>query len=418
MGAAGDMLMAALWEAAGSRPELIERLNAMGVPGLHVEAEKAESCGIHGTHMKVEIYGAEELEHHHHDHDHEHHEHHHDHHDHDHEHGHHHHHEHHHHGIDDVKGILDGLDISDHARENAKKVYDIIAAAESTVHGVDMKHVHFHEVGSLDAVADVAGCCMLIDEIGADRIVVSPVNTGSGSVKCAHGILPVPAPATELILRGVPCYSGKVESELCTPTGAALIKHFADSFGAMPVMTVETAGYGIGTKRFENHANCVRVLKGEETAEKREAYDDEVYELSANIDDMTGEDIGFAIEMLMEAGALDAYAQAVTMKKTRPAVKLCCLCREKDRKTMTETMFRHTSSIGIREQKFGRYTLKRREISGEVSGVKVRAKVSEGYGVRRVKAEFDSARDLAEKTGVTLKEAKTAILEATGEKEK
>ena len=415
MGVAGDMLMAALWEAAGSRPELIERLNAMGVPGLHVEAERAESCGIHGTHMKVEIYGAEESEHNHHDHhdhDHGHHEHHDHHHDHEH---HHHHHEHHHHGIDDVKEMLDSLNISGNARENAKKVYDIIAAAESTVHGVDMKHVHFHEVGSLDAVADVAGCCMLIDEIGADRIVVSPVNTGSGSVKCAHGILPVPAPATELILRGVPWYQAGVESELCTPTGAAIIKRFAHEFGPMPPMTVEMTGYGIGTKRFENRANCVRVFLGEEVCGGQDGkHDDEVFELSANVDDMTGEDAGFAIEKLIEEGALDAYAEPIIMKKSRPALKLCCICREKDRKHMAETMFRCTSSIGIREQRLGRYTLKRREVTGEVSGIAVSAKISEGYGVRRVKAEFESARRLAEYKGMTLEEARETIVRETG----
>ena len=399
MGASGDMLMAALWEAAGRRPELIEKLNAMGVPGLHVEAEKAESCGVHGTHMRVEIFGAEELDHHH---EHE------------------HHHEHHHHGVGDINGILDGLCLSDKVRADAKKVYEIIAKAESTVHGTDMEHVHFHEVGSLDAVADVAGCCMLMDEIGADRVVVSPVNTGSGSVKCAHGILPVPAPATELILRGVPCYAGKVESELCTPTGAALIKYFADAFGPMPVMTVETAGYGMGMKRFDSYANCVRVFSGEEMKSSPEnaEYDDEVYELSANLDDMTGEDLGFAMEMLLKEGALDAYAEPITMKKSRPAVKLCCLCRKDERRHLAEVMFRCTSSIGIRAQKFGRYTLRRREVSGEVSGVKVRAKISEGYGVCRKKAEFDSVRELAGKENITPAEARDLIEEAVKDADK
>ena len=415
MGAAGDMLMAALWEAAGSRPELIERLNAMGVPGLHVEAEKAESCGVHGTHMKVEIFGVEEMEHgrHHDHHVHGHHEHdHHDNHDHDHGHsqGHHH-----HHGIGDIEKILDSLSLSDKAKAEAKEVYGIIAEAESIVHGADVKHVHFHEVGSLDAVADVAGCCMLLDEIGADKIVVSPVNTGSGSVKCAHGILPVPAPATELILRGVPWYQAGVESELCTPTGAAIIKRFAHEFGPMPLLTVEMTGYGIGSKRFENRANCVWVFLGEEVRGGQDGkHDDEVFELSANVDDMTGEDAGFAIEKLIEEGALDAYAEPIIMKKSRPALKLCCICREKDRKHMAETMFRCTSSIGIREQRLGRYTLKRREVTGEVSGIAVSAKISEGYGVRRVKAEFESARRLAEYKGMTLEEARETIVRETG----
>ncbi len=411
MGAAGDMLMGALWEVAGKDPEITRRLNAMAVPGLAIVTEEGETCGIHGTHMRVTIEGAEETEHE------EHHQHHHHHH-------HHHHHEdheeHHHYGVRDIEEIIEGLELGEKVKKDAKEIYAIIADAESRVHGTEMQYVHFHEVGSLDAVADVAGCCMLMDVIGADRVVVSPVNTGSGTVRCAHGVLPVPAPATELILRGIPCYSGNVESELCTPTGAALLKYFADDFGPMPVMKVERTGYGIGTRKFPDHANCIRVFLGEETGgcERGNGWDEEIYELSANIDDMSGEDLGFAMEALMKGKALDVYAEHITMKKSRPAVKLCCLCRKEDREGLVKIFFKNTSSIGIREQKMGRYALKRELRTGEIEGVKVETKLSSGYGVERVKAGFDGARELSLKKGIPLEEARREIIHSLGDEKK
>lgn len=409
MGAAGDMLMGALWEAAGSDSAFLHKLNAAGIPGLLAKAERTESCGIFGTHMIIEIDGKEETEHHHH-HEHEHHD------------GGHHHH---YHGLSDITGLIESLNVSGKVKEDAVNIYRLIADAESRVHGTDMEHIHFHEVGSLDAVADVTGCCMLMEKIGADRVAVSPVNVGSGKVRCAHGILPVPAPATELLLRGIPYYSGKVNSELCTPTGAAVLRYFGDDFGDMPEMKVISAGYGIGTKEFGDNANCVRAFIGEspegETlgTESLEAecsgYDDEVYELMVNLDDMTGEEIGFVMEKLLDEGALDVYIQPITMKKSRPAVKLCCLCRPEDRKLMAELIFKHTSTIGIREQRLGRYTLKREAVKAEISGIEAAAKVSCGYGVRKIKPEFESARALAEKDGITIKEAGEIIIKALAE---
>ena len=211
--------------------------------------------------------------------------------------------------------------VSDTVKEDAKAVYRLIAEAESKVHGKTMEQIHIHEVGTLDAVADVVGNCILMEKIGADRIIVSPVHVGCGSVKCAHGILPVPAPATALILEGIPIYSGQVKGELCTPTGAALLKYFGDCFETMPAMTVRKIGYGMGTKNFEERPNCIRALFGETAECSTDAADtdsiDSVSELAANIDDMTGEELGFAAEKLMKAGARDVYFEQITMKKFR-----------------------------------------------------------------------------------------------------
>lgn len=297
MGAAGDMLMGALLELVSDRKKFLEKLNQAGIPGVRIEAQKSVKCGITGTHMEVLVNGDEEESldlsgeegnghsghnyehahghgpirqgHHVHGHDHEH-AHHmrqgeaideekpdHEHHYHEHSHGHHS-----HFSMEDITGIIDGLHADNKVKEDVKNIYQIIAQAESQVHGLPVAEVHFHEVGAMDAVADITGCAMLFRELGAEKIIVSPVTTGYGQVRCAHGILPVPAPATALILQGIPCQAGRIEGELCTPTGGALLKYFATEYGRMPQMIMEKIGYGMGKKDFEA-ANCIRAILGE-----------------------------------------------------------------------------------------------------------------------------------------------------------
>ena len=199
-------------------------------------------------------------------------------------------------------------------KADAKAVYALIAEAESKVHGHPVEQIHFHEVGTMDAVADVVAVCILMEMIDADSITASPVHVGSGSVRCAHGILPVPAPATALILSGIPTYGGQVQGELCTPTGAALLKHFVSSFGDRPVMAVEAIGYGMGKKDFER-ANCVRAFLGESAGSR-----DRIVKLECNLDDMTGEAVSFAMQALLKAGALDGAIPAKVSDRLRAAV--------------------------------------------------------------------------------------------------
>ncbi len=427
MGAAGDMLTAALLELLPDRQVFLDKMNSLGLPGVRVEAEKAEKCGITGTHMKVTVHGEEEseelFEHHHHDHDdhdhehsHEHdgdhdheHGHHHDHghaHEHDHEHEHHHdhgHHAHHHASVADIESLIDGLAVSEQVKKDARAVYALIAEAESRVHGHPVSDIHFHEVGTLDAVADVVGVCLLMEMISPEKIVASPVHTGSGHVHCMHGILPVPAPATALILNGIPTYGGSVKGELCTPTGAALLKHFAASFGDRPVMTASAIGYGMGKKDFEQ-ANCLRAFLGESSGSL-----EKITKLECGLDDMTGEDIGFAMEQLFKAGARDVYTQPIGMKKSRPGVMLSVICLPEDADRLAAEIMKHTTTLGIRRSDMDRYILSRGMSEVETPYGAVRVKTASGMGITRSKAEYEDLAALADTHGVTLNQIRSAM---------
>ena len=325
MGAAGDMLTAALLELLPEPDAFVARMNAAGIPGMVMARSEKVSCGLRGTHISVCIDGEEEISddvpEHEHEHHHEHeHAHGHDHpHDHGHAHDHHHEHAHTHAGLADVAQIIGGLKLPEEVKRDALGVYELIAQAEAHAHGCEVEQSHFHEVGMMDAVTDVSAVCLLMHLLAPQRVVVSPVCTGFGEVRCMHGVVPVPAPATAWLLQGMPAYAGRIRGELLTPTGAALLKYFATEYGRMPAMRVEKVGSGMGMKEFEA-ANCVRVFLGEDGADS-----DEVAELSCNLDDMTGEMIGCATEILLEAGALDVYLTAIQMKKNRPGVKLSCI---------------------------------------------------------------------------------------------
>ena len=391
MGAAGDMLMAALYELLDDKQTFLDTMRGLGLPGIEISAEPAVKCGITGTHMKVLVHGSEELDALH-DHLHEHaHEHSHD-------------HEHHHHtDLHEIEHLLSHLDLPQTVRDDALAVYHRIAEAESKVHGRPVDQIHFHEVGTLDALADVVGVCLLMHLLAPDRVYASSVHVGCGQVKCAHGILPVPAPATALLLAGVPIYGGAIQGELCTPTGAALLTHFVTKFGELPAMRLLKSGYGMGTKDFPA-ANCVRAMLGEQDAPT-----EEILELSCNLDDCTGEAIGFAMERLLDAGALDVYWTSVGMKKNRPGILLTCMCRPLDREKMVELLFRHTTTLGVRESAFRRYTLSRESKTIQTPDGDIRVKVSTGYGVVREKPEFDDLAKIARETGKSLSELQKNI---------
>lgn len=421
MGAAGDMLTAALLELHPDPQGFVERMNRLGLPGVVFAAQPAVKCGITGTQVSVTVGGEEEESHdvplhshvhetaqdeahpghahdhvHVHDHDHEH--------THGHEHSHEHGHGHHHHaGMGDIRHILSHLDIPQPVRQDAEAVYQLIAQAESHAHGRPVEEIHFHEVGTLDAVTDVVAVCWLLHDLAPEQIVASPVHVGCGQVRCAHGILPVPAPATAYILQGVPTYGGSVQGELCTPTGAALLKHFVQRFGPSPVMRVEKTGYGMGKKDFEA-ANCVRAMLGQTQEESTT-----IAQLACNLDDMTPEALGFAQERLWEAGALDVTTAPIGMKKNRPGVQLTCLCRLEDREKLVSVLFAHTTTLGVRESLCTRYTLARSQRTVETEHGPVRVKEARGWGVTREKPEYEDVANIAREQGLTLDQVKELL---------
>ena len=381
MGAAGDMLSAALLELLPNADNFINEFNGIGIPGVSVKRLNAEKCNIHGSRFVVEANGEEEDE----------------------AHGHHHHH---HRSMEDIKAIISRLRISEAVRHNVLAVYSLLAEAESKVHGKPVTEIHFHEVGMLDAIADITAFCMLVEKLAPKRIIASPVCVGRGRVKCAHGILPVPAPATALLLEGIPIYESDFDGELCTPTGAALIRHFVSSFEKMPVLKSEKIGYGIGKRDFPV-ANCLRAFLSKEDE------NESVIVLQASIDDMTGEELGFAMKNLLDSGALEAYTSPIYMKKSRPGVLLTVLCHPSDREEMLRLIFAHTTTIGIRESEKKRYVLERRSEMLATPYGEVRVKISEGYGVKKEKIEYDDLARLAEENEKPLSEIRKAIEKRT-----
>ena len=416
MGAAGDMLSAAFFELLddNAKTDFIKKINGAGIPGVTVTPESSVKCGITGTHFIVTVNGEEEHEHVHgpstpsigsgtdgtaeHEqagvpealegpHEKE-----------------HHHHEHHHHSsLHDIEHLIEHLQVSDFVKEHALEVYKLIAQAESHAHGKPVTDIHFHEVGTMDAVADITATCMLIELLAPEKILASPVNVGSGQVHCAHGILPVPAPATAYLLQGIPTYNNQITGELCTPTGAALLKHFVNSFGNMPAITTQSIGYGMGQKDFEA-ANCVRAMLGEANANYQS-----IVEFTCNLDDISAEKIGFAIERLFEAGAVEAYTVPVTMKKSRPGNLLCVMCKEQDKSKILETIFKHTTTLGVREIISNRYTLERTIETVETKFGPVSVKKSTGFGVTRKKIEYDDLARIARDTRKSIIEIENEI---------
>lgn len=385
MGAAGDMLMAALYELLPEKEAFFEKVNALGLPGITLSAEPSVKCGITGTHMRVLVHGEEEGAAHAHTHGHSH----------DNEHA------HTHAGLHEIEQRISHLALSGTVRENVLAVYRSIADAESRVHGVPVDEIHFHEVGSLDALADVTGVCLLFEMLAPEQVLCSPVHVGSGQVRCAHGILPVPAPATARLLEGIPVYGGSIRGELCTPTGAALLRRFVTRFGAMPPMCMEKCGYGMGTKDFEA-ANCVRAILGQTLASSGQ-----ITELACNLDDMTPEDIGFAMECLFEGGALDVYTTPVGMKKNRPGVLLTCMCRQDSVEEMVRLLFLHTTTLGIRASVCDRFTLSRRQYTVQTAQGDVRIKESSGWGVCRRKPEYEDVARIARATSRSLEDVRS-----------
>lgn len=388
-GISGNMTLGALMELVDDPDYLQKELKKVHVDGYHLHVSKTKKNGITGTYVDVHL---EADHHHHHDHEHEHHHH-------DHE----HHHDHHHHdhrNLFDVNKIIDEADIDLKAKELAKKIFLKVALAESKVHNETLENVHFHEVGAIDSIVDIIGTAILITKIAPDKIMSSVVNDGHGFIQCAHGMISVPVPATSEIFAAsdVMFRQIDIDTELVTPTGAAIIAQLAQSFGTMPAMKVNKIGWGCGTKDLKI-PNVLKVLCG--TIEENQ---DEILVIETNIDDCSGEILGFTMEQLFAQGALDVFFTPIFMKKNRPAYRLSIACHPQQLKAMQDVIFKHTTSIGLRYRREQRTILNRQNTAVMTPFGEVRGKVIDFDGSRYVYPEYEDVKAIAQKQGLSIRD--------------
>lgn len=390
MGIAGDMLTATLLGLVDNPEIWIQRLNQIGIPDVTYTLIPKEEKGLDGYRVAVTINGIEESEHHKgisHD-----------------QHNTNHHHHVHGRGLQGVTDIINSLSISDTCKQNAINVYNLVAQAEAKVHKSTVTQIHFHELGMLDAIADIVAVCVLLEVLNFDEIIISPIHVGTGTVHCAHGELPVPAPATMELLAGIPMYADyQIKGELCTPTGAALAKYFGTAFSHMPVMTPTKISYGFGTKQFER-PNCIRAF-----VEINNDLEDTIIEMSCNLDDMTPEEIGYAVEQLLLSPALDVFTTPIMMKKQRPGTMLTVLCKVDDIDNLRDLIFKYTTSLGIRYHRCNRYILNRSTGDIDWEGNRIVFKTSSGFGVKRHKYEYDSLAAIAKQNDMSLLDLKRQL---------
>ncbi|MDR0311098.1 MAG: nickel pincer cofactor biosynthesis protein LarC [Acidobacteriota bacterium] len=418
-GASGDMMIGALLDLGFSSEELREKLLLLPLGGYRLSAKKCDRSGIQAT--KFDVH--EEHEHHNHEHPHKH--------EHNHEHGHNHHeqhgnnhehnheherrHEHHHRTFADIRAMIEESRLSSWVKEKSVEAFRRLAEAEGKIHGHPADQVHFHEVGAVDSIVDIVGTMIIMESFRSMRVVSSAVNVGQGMLKCRHGVYPVPAPATQELLRDVPIFSNSITGELTTPTGAALLTTLADEFGARPPMKIAATGYGAGTRETPGGANVLRISVGEtfEKASLETSSTEQVAVIETAIDDMNPQIFGYFQEKALAAGALDIYAEPIHMKKNRPALKITCVCAVADVRRFAGIIFRETTTIGVRYTIAERITLRRefREVSTRYGTVTMKVSLLDGRPVNFV-PEFEDCRRLAEQTGKPLKEIQAAAANA------
>ena len=394
-GISGNMTLAALTEIIGDENYLIEELKKLNIDGYKIEISKKVKNGITGTHVDVILEHQHE-----HSHVHEEHDHHHEHEEHSHEHNHEHHHHHEHRNLHDVCEIIDNSDIDEESKDLAKRIFMRVAKAESKVHNKPLDEVHFHEVGAIDSIVDIVGTAILINKIHPDKIISSVVNDGHGFIECAHGTMAVPVPATSEIFANsnVKFRQIDIDTELVTPTGAAIIAELSSEFTTLPAMKIQKIGWGAGTKDLKI-PNVLKVYYGEMQEENQK-----IVVMETNIDDCSGEILGYTEELLFENGALDVFYTPIFMKKSRPAYRLTVVCKEPDIQKLQNIIFKETTTIGIRYRYEYRTELEREQIAIDTKYGTLKAKKVVNNGETYIYPEYESMKELAKKNDIPLKE--------------
>lgn len=374
-GISGDMTVGALIDLGADEKELMRQLDSLHLHGYRIEIKKALKNGISGTDFNVIV----EEEHSHH--------------------------AHHHHSrnLSDISDIINSSPLDSSVKELSLKIFHEIAVAESKIHAKSIDEIHFHEVGAVDSIVDIVASAICLNMIKPDKIISSPLNLGEGTVECAHGVFPVPAPATAEILKGIPVYSSGIKKEMTTPTGAAIIKCIAQEFSSFPAMKIDSTGYGLGKRNLEV-PNVLRVVVGEMD------YSEKKVMIETNIDDMSGEIYSYLMNKLFESGALDFFITPVIMKKSRPAHVLSVLCESGKVDALEEIIFTETTTFGTR-----RYEVERSELERTISKVKTsygEISVKKGYlngKYLKFSPEYDECAEAAKKHGVPVREVYNAV---------
>jgi hypothetical protein len=368
-GISGDMTLGALVDAGCSVEALRSALQGLQVPGWELTTDKVWKNGMSATHVGVKTEDQQK-----------------------------------HRSLSTILEIIKDSQLSAQIRERASAIFQKLGEAEAHVHDAPIEKIHFHEVGAIDAIVDIVGACIGFSELGIDGFVCSPLNVGGGTAKMAHGVLPVPAPATARLLQGAPTFSNGVQHELVTPTGAAIVATLCHSFGPQPAMTVSAIGYGAGTADLEGQPNVLRIMVGE-AATGTSAQDEEISIVEANLDDMNPQIYGYVLEKALLAGALDVYTTALQMKKNRPGTLLTILCRPQDTEKLMSLVFAETTTFGVRSYRAQRRALAREWVKVSTAFGVVRIKLSRSNGhVLHVAPEYDDCRKLAVEKQVPLQQ--------------
>ena len=399
-GIAGDMFIGALLNLVPN-PEIIrdeiKKIHSLDSKEYKIIIDQITRNGIAGINFDVEVFHGDE-----HEHGHEHAN--------EHAHAHEHNHEHHHRHLHDIEAMISGSSLSQRVKRETLRAFALLAEAEAHVHGTTPDKIHFHEVGAVDSIIDIAGAFVLMEILGWPRVICSPVNVGSGTVKCAHGVLPVPAPAAEYLLHGLPVFSAGSPMERTTPTGALLVKILADGFGTIPAGRIYASGFGFGNRESEDMPNALRALMLESNDEIGGLVYEKLTLIESNIDDMNPQDYEAVCAKLFGAGALDVWTENISMKKFRPGVKLCCLTVPDEAVKMSRIILTHTTTQGVRLRDYDRLRLKWHIEEADTSLGKIHVKVTEldGEIVRRV-PEYEDVKAIAAQKNISMNEARNII---------
>jgi pyridinium-3,5-bisthiocarboxylic acid mononucleotide nickel chelatase len=381
-GISGDMTLGALVDAGCDLATLRHELQGLELPGWSISSEKVWKNGMSATHVRVS--SEEQTKH---------------------------------RSLSAILQILSKSRLAPPVRDRAAAIFQKLGEAEARVHDVPVEKIHFHEVGALDAIVDIVGSCIGFGTLGIESFSCSPLNVGGGTAKMAHGVLPVPAPATAALLKGKPTYSNGVQRELVTPTGAAIVATLCDSFGPQPPMTVTAIGYGAGTIDLEGQPNVVRIMIGDATPSFVAGFDEEIAVIEANLDDMNPQIYGYVSEKALVAGALDVYTTPVQMKKNRPGTLLTILCRPAESEKLMALIFAETTTLGVRSYRAQRRALPRESVQVSTSFGEVRVKLSRVNGtILHAAPEYEDCRKLAAEKNVPLQQVMSEALRRYQEK--